>query len=345
MELIDRYLQAVRFWLPKTQQEDLLAELSEDLHSQVEEQETELGRPLDEAELSAILKRCGSPIVVASRFQPQRHLIGPALFPIYGFVLKMVLLWILASIFIVGPLNLANTHSWGRALAHTIGDLWSNAFVAAGVITLVFAVIEGTQAHLGLLDKWNPSSLPALERLEKQERKPSLIQSVCALGFGSFWLVWLLLVPFYPVLILGWAAAFLKAGPIWHTFYVPIVALAVVGLLRSGIGLARPQWTWFPSWSQLLNTFLTLVVLKFMINAASQTSNGVWHPFVVLADGMQEPAHYAHIAAILNASIMICLASVWLGLCIAAVIQTWQFLRHVRQRRSFTQQPAQPRAA
>src|SRR2546427_8606283 len=94
-ELVERYLQAVRFWLPKAQQEDILAELSEDLRSQIEEKETELGRPLDEAEMAAILKRCGSPIVVASRFQSQQYLIGPALFPVYKFVLKMVLLWIL----------------------------------------------------------------------------------------------------------------------------------------------------------------------------------------------------------------------------------------------------------
>ena len=67
MELLDRYLQAVRFWLPKAQQEDLLAEFGEDLRSQIEDKETELGRPLDKGEMSAILKRCGSPMMVASR--------------------------------------------------------------------------------------------------------------------------------------------------------------------------------------------------------------------------------------------------------------------------------------
>ena len=37
-ELIDRYLQAVRFWLPRTsRQEDVLAELGEDLRSQIED--------------------------------------------------------------------------------------------------------------------------------------------------------------------------------------------------------------------------------------------------------------------------------------------------------------------
>jgi hypothetical protein len=83
-ELVDRYLQAVRFWLPKShRQEDLIDELGEDLRSQIDEKESELGHQLDEAEMSAMLKRCGSPMMVAGRLGPQRHLIGPGLFPIY----------------------------------------------------------------------------------------------------------------------------------------------------------------------------------------------------------------------------------------------------------------------
>src|ERR1700680_4145389 len=123
-DLVDRYLQAVRFWLPKShRQEDLLVELGEDLRSQIEEKESELGHPLEEAEMSAMLKRCGSPMMVAGRLGPQQHLIGPALFPIYEFVLKMVLLWILVPvfIFIVGPVNLANAGgNWGSAIVSTL---------------------------------------------------------------------------------------------------------------------------------------------------------------------------------------------------------------------------------
>src|SRR6516225_5174904 len=101
LELVDRYLQAVRFWLPKTnRQQDLVAELGEDLRSQNEEKEMELGRPLDKKEISEVVKRCGAPMLVASRLGPKRHLIGPTLFPIYWFVLKMVLLWILLPVFI-----------------------------------------------------------------------------------------------------------------------------------------------------------------------------------------------------------------------------------------------------
>src|SRR5205807_383651 len=107
-----------------------------------EDRETELGRPLDAAEVSAILKRCGNPMLVASRLGPKGYVIGPTLYPIYLFVLKMVLLWILVPIFIfiVGPVNLASSGGdWGTAIGHTMGNLWSGLFVAGGVITLVFA--------------------------------------------------------------------------------------------------------------------------------------------------------------------------------------------------------------
>ena len=44
MELLDRYLKAVKFWLPSDQKQDIIAELSEDLRSQIEDKESELGR-------------------------------------------------------------------------------------------------------------------------------------------------------------------------------------------------------------------------------------------------------------------------------------------------------------
>ena len=343
MDLLDRYLQAVRFWLPKAQQEDLLAELGEDLRSQIEDKETELGRPLDKGEMSAILKKCGSPMMVAGRLGPQQHLIGPALFPIYAFVLKMVLLWILVPvfIFIVGPVNLANSGgNWGQAVSTTTGNLWSGLFVAAGVVTLVFAILERTSAHLGAECKWDPLKLPPVR---KEERKPSLLKAVCELGFNVFGLVWLLLLPQHPWMVFGPAAAFLKAGPILHAFYLPFVLISAVALSRSGITLARPQWDWFPSLSQLLQTVLTLILLNFMIEAIGKSPSAF--PFLVVQDAVRDSHKYIQIAAIVNVSILVSVAGTWLGLCIASIVQTWQFMRYLRRRNSGAQQPAQPRAA
>lgn len=333
LELIDRYLQAVRFWLPKTQrQEDLLAELGEDLRSQIDDKEGELGHPLEKADVAAILKRCGSPMMVAGRLGPQRHLIGPTLFPIYEFVLKMVLLWILVPvfIFIVGPVNVANSNgNWGLAVANTLGNLWSGLFIAAGIVTLVFAILERTSAHLGAECKWDPLKLPPVR---KEERKPSLLKAVCELGFGFFGLVWLLLVPHYPVLILGPAAAFLKVGPMLHTFYLPIVLLGVAGLLRSGITLARPQWDWFPPLSELLQSFLMLIVLNYMVQAIGKAPSA--YPFVVLQDAVRNSPKYFQLAGIVNVSILASIVFAWLGVCIAAVLQIWEFLRYLRKRAS-----------
>src|SRR4051794_10177607 len=92
MDLVERYLQAVEHWLPTKQRHDIIAELSEDIHSQIEEREASLGRPLITAEVEALLLERGRPMLVASRYLPQEYLIGPELFPIYRFVLKIVLL-------------------------------------------------------------------------------------------------------------------------------------------------------------------------------------------------------------------------------------------------------------
>src|ERR1700691_5114411 len=133
-ELIDRYLQAVRFWLPRTsRQEDVLAELGEDLRSQIEDKETQLGPSLDKPEMAQILRQCGSPMMVAGRLGPQRYLTGPSLFPIYGFVLKMVLLWIQVPVFvfIIGPVNLAYSGGdWGSGLASHLRHRWVRLFLA-----------------------------------------------------------------------------------------------------------------------------------------------------------------------------------------------------------------------
>ncbi len=147
-ELLDRYLQAVRFWLPKAQQQDIIAELQEDLRSQIEEQENGLGRSLNESEIETILKQRGRPFIVANRYLPQGSLIGPVLFPIYVFVMKVVALcylvpWVLVWI---GMISFSSSYraqhisaGWFIAIASAWSALWSTAFMALATVTVVFA--------------------------------------------------------------------------------------------------------------------------------------------------------------------------------------------------------------
>ncbi len=56
MELLDRYLQAVREYLLRNRRDDIVKELGDNILSQMEDKAAELGRPLTEAEQAAILK-------------------------------------------------------------------------------------------------------------------------------------------------------------------------------------------------------------------------------------------------------------------------------------------------
>jgi hypothetical protein len=155
MELLDRYLKAVQFWLPSEQKQDIIAESSEDLRSQIEDKESELGRPLNEAEVKAILKKGGPPMLVAQRYLPQRYLIGPALFPMYWFVLKLGWLFSFTPWLIVG----IGVHLLAGGSGHFQGLLepFSRAIlINFAATTGVFALIERSHARTGLLQSWSP---------------------------------------------------------------------------------------------------------------------------------------------------------------------------------------------
>ena len=69
MEMIDRYLQAVRFALPSAQRDDIIKELRDSILSQIEEKEATLARPLSEPEQVELLKKLGRPCQLASRYR------------------------------------------------------------------------------------------------------------------------------------------------------------------------------------------------------------------------------------------------------------------------------------
>ena len=196
MQLLERYLQAVKFWLPKEQKEDIIAELSEDIHSQIDENEAELGRKLNEIELEAILKQRGRPILVANRYLPQQHLIGPVLFPIYRLVLKIVMVcyvvpwtatWIALLIFNSGYAAKFAGHSWFEILGSLWASLWGTAFLAVSTVTLVFAILERVQRKSHFLEEWNPRKLPPVNNPNLIPRFNSILELAANFVFCVWW--------------------------------------------------------------------------------------------------------------------------------------------------------------
>src|ERR1700722_17305257 len=96
MELVERYLQAIGQYLPADSRNDILAELRSELLEQMDARAEEWGRPLDEADVAALLRVHGKPEAIALRYLPQRSLIGPAVFPFFLLTLRRTLPLVIA---------------------------------------------------------------------------------------------------------------------------------------------------------------------------------------------------------------------------------------------------------
>jgi len=326
MELVQRYLQAVKFLLPRAQQDDIVKELSESIRSQIEDKEAELGRPLNEIEQAAILKQYGNPLIVASRYrQPSlQYLIGPVLFPLYWFVLK-TLLWIALGVCLLNSVALLTSGEPLRQLFQGVLAFAHSALPAFGWITLLFAVLDFLEAKFRLLDllnrRWDPRSLPALAKPTHVRRS----ESVFGLVGGTVYVVWLLAVPYYPYLIFGPAASALRLSPVWHQFYLPVVVLALAGLLQAGVNLARPDWTLFRAAFRFVNNVVGLIILH---SVTKETT----HPFVTaIADTGTSGPHYQLLAATVNVFIALTLAGFAIALSISLIFSAWQCLSELRR--------------
>jgi hypothetical protein len=241
MEIIQRYLHAIEFWLPKSQKADIIAEISEDLHSQMEERQDQLGRPLNDAEVDALLKQRGNPLLVANRYFPQQSLIGPTLFPLYLFVLKVWASFWLLPAFVV-CIVLKRTQHPELSWIHTIGDvrdwIWTAAFWAVGTITLAFVIFERVDARTHFLESWNPRKLPPVRDPNKISRVSSAIElvvySACLVVFICY---------ASSLNLINGPALRLTLSPVWMNFFWGFLAVGLLTSALSAVNLMQPCWT------------------------------------------------------------------------------------------------------
>jgi len=115
--------------------------------SEMEDKESELGRPLTEPEQLEILKRRGNPLQVAAGFTPNQgtlafgpQIIGPVLFPFY----VRVLTFNLGLTFLIVGAIFAAISLAGQPIH--FADLFSSVilqlFIQLAAVTLIFALVE-----------------------------------------------------------------------------------------------------------------------------------------------------------------------------------------------------------
>jgi len=241
MELIERYLKAIEFWLPGGEKQDILAEISEDIYSQMEDQQNTLGRTLTDAETEALLKSRGRPMLVANRYRPRRSLIGPDWFPTYIFVLKVVglcyvLPW-LAVYFVVHRIEQPEI-SWARTLLASLGIAWEVAFFSAAVVTVIFGCLQFTEAKSHFFENWNPRELPPVRDLFKIPRIASIIEIVVGVAFVLCWIAYAdTSVP------LNGPTFKLMLNQVWFNFFWGYLVIGVANIFLASVNLRRPYWS------------------------------------------------------------------------------------------------------
>jgi hypothetical protein len=231
-DLVERYIAAVKFWLPAHLRDDVAAELADDIRSEIEEAEKAKGRPLTGDEVATILKARGNPLAVATRYQPQRSLIGPELFPLYIFVLKIV-----AVICFIPPVlawfsRLVIDHS--APVPGMISSPFNSLLVAFAIVTIVFAVIEHKGINITKKNDWNPKALrPVFDRnrIRRSDSGGEIIGPMIGSGFLSR--------TTYDFANGG----SITVAPEWIPFWQIMIGLAFAEMALAAVNLFKPYWS------------------------------------------------------------------------------------------------------
>lgn len=323
MDLIDRYLVAVRRHLPKPLQKDIVDELGENLRSEAEGMEQRLGRPLVAADQEQILKSHGHPWLMASRYLPQQQLIGPALFPYYRQTLVMVLFWVVLPI-TIGVGAIAAIYSpdsgplWGRAL----GAAWNGAIYSVGVITIVFAILESQRVRITALDNWQPSKLPEPQEGRAVPRTESLFNLICTI---TFLMVWIDVIRLPVIAELGFAPVRFVPDAVWAAVHTPILLSVLVTIATSFVDLMRPWRTLVFSVTRVVNAFAFAGIMLVVLRAG--------HWITVVA----EPASADRATRVdywMNQTIEWTLVIVMVGSIFEALKEVWQLIKSRRESRA-----------
>jgi hypothetical protein len=244
-----------------------------------------------------LLRKMGSPVMVASRYQPQQYLIGPALFPLYLYVLRMVVLWTFIVyglvVAVVLPLVSPDHSNVVASILRTPGVLIN----VAAWVTLIFVAFEFFMVRYpekcppvaGLTEKWNPSSLPPLQKDDISGLKPrSFTQAIAEVVFGFLFLGWLLLIPRHPFLLMGPGAVYLQVAPfqlapVWWIFFWCVVALNIAQIGWRCVDLARGRWQFPSRTARITIRAIGLIPIVVLLSVPHQAYVTLKNPAVNLA--------------------------------------------------------------
>jgi hypothetical protein len=316
MDLIERYLAAVRQNLPAEKADDIIAELHDELATRQEMREERLGRPLRRDEVTALLKEFGHPLVIAARYRPQQYLIGPDIFPFYLFALRVVLTIGAISLVAIGIISaLLGDRNLIEMFVGITGDLWEFFFTAVAAVTLGFALFERYGGPVEQLYRWTPEHLPA-----PLARRKGQWEAALEVGTGIAFLLWwagLIHLPAIPAM----RGIHIEPAAIWDLYYLPILVLAAAQLAVNLVKWLLPHLRRTSAILTILVSVATIAIALGLYQA------GEW---VRVAASGEGAAKLAELSTSVNLSIRITLIVVMVVMAMQALGELWKLARGER---------------
>jgi hypothetical protein len=285
--VVELYLLQLRSLLPRKRREDVAAEIRARLATAIEERERGLGRELDEAEAAELLKFHGHPAVVAGRYLPMGHLIGPTVFPVYWYTVQAVLAAIAAAGGIVIALALLTEPGAARAAMRVLVRFVWLALDAGAVVTLLFALLERYPVRLRFLEDFDPRPLAgrrgrAPQPIGELPRSRTARELALAAILLLWWTGWL----DFPSVA---ASVKVELGAGATSLHVPVVMLCTADLFRLAVDCVHPFRTRVRTGVAIAVNSAWLVVFLLAITSAQ---------LVQVAPSVEDPAEIARVAGI-----------------------------------------------
>jgi hypothetical protein len=324
-DLLERYLAAVERRLPKEQGSDIAAELREAIEARIVAKSAELGREAGADEVAAILKEYGHPTLAAARYQSQQYLIGPGLYPWFWPAQRTALGIALAVLVVLTVVDVLDSMRPMAAFITKILGWWEPLAMVFGVVTLVFMVMERSEAPVQLAQRWDPKTLP---RDHVRPPKP-LFETLFALAFDAVFILWWMgAISFQQVFAGRSPSIIVEPTSAWDQVYMPVLALAIVTAAVHVADLVYPAWSRARSAASILGHAGGLAVIWVLLQSGPLLETS-------LAPGVRE-----QLGGLLPLPEMALTVGLWIAAVAWAIGLGWEVWRQVRATKPV--RPVQP---
>lgn len=161
-DMINRYIYQVTKHLNPMSKSDIENELRTLIYDMLEARTQ--GNTATKEDILSVLKELGNPSELAEKYRDtSRYLISPEIFPLYLFVLKIVIGATLFGMCIATVLELITSYSqiWYSYIGNWIGEMIGSAGSAFAFVTVIFAILEWKGVDLKeLIPDWDAEELP-----------------------------------------------------------------------------------------------------------------------------------------------------------------------------------------